>query len=216
MLFSKTAFVGLLLFPVVFLSSSNASAGAVYSYEDSTGTVRFSDEPPSVDNYIVRLESEIVAFRTAIRKYSKAELRDLIAKLSQELNVEAPLVEAVVKAESEYDASAISKKGARGLMQLMPETARSFGVVDPTDPTANLTAGIAHLKKLLKRFDGNIDFAVAAYNAGEGAIRKHRGVPPYPETVDYLSKVRKYHAHFAELASRSASIDPARPRVVAE
>jgi soluble lytic murein transglycosylase-like protein len=213
---TKTACAGFILFSVAFLGSSNASAGAIYSYEDSTGTVRFSDEPPAVDNYMVRQESEIVAFRNAIHRYSKAELRDLIAKLSGELNVEAALVEAVVKAESEYNSGAVSKKGARGLMQLMPETARSFGVSDPTDPAANLTAGIAHLKKLLKRFDGNVDFAVAAYNAGEGAIRKHRGVPPYPETVDYLSKVRKYYAHFADLASRSASFDAARPRVVAE
>jgi soluble lytic murein transglycosylase-like protein len=101
-------------------------------------------------------------------------------------------------------------------MQLMPETARSFGVSDLHDPESNLRAGIAHLKKLMVRFDGNVDLAVAAYNAGEGAIRKHKGVPPYPETVDYVSKVRKYYARFAELASRSASIDPPHPRILAQ
>jgi soluble lytic murein transglycosylase len=128
----------------------------------------------------------------------------LIHRYSAQLEMDAALVEAVVKAESEYDAMAVSRKGARGLMQLMPRTARELGVSDVHDPADNLKGGIAYLKRLLRRFDGNIDLAVAAYNAGENAVRRHKGVPPYAETVDYVQKVRKYYARFVELASRSA------------
>ncbi len=206
-------FAALFLF---FPLGNKADADTVYYYEDEQGTVRFSDEPPAVTTYRVRQENAGEAFRVALKRYSKDELRSLIARFSQQLNIESALVEAVVKAESEYDAMAVSEKGARGLMQLMPATARSLGVSDMHDPRENLQGGIAHLKKLLDRFHGNVDLAVAAYNAGETAVAKHNGVPPFAETVDYVNKVRKYYARFAELESRSAFYDASRPRVLAQ
>jgi soluble lytic murein transglycosylase-like protein len=195
---------------VLLWAPGTAGADPVYYYEDGQGTARFSDEPPAVSNYMVREERAEEAFRSALRKYSKDELRALIARFSAQLNIEPALVEAVVKAESEYDSMAVSKKGARGLMQLMPRTAKSLGVSDLHDPMENLQGGIAHLKKLLDHFQGNIDLAVAAYNAGEKAVSRHKGIPPYQETVDYVNKVRKYYSHFVELSSRSASLDASR------
>jgi len=113
------------------------------------------------------------------------------ARLARELEVEPGLVAAVMAVESGGDTFAVSPKGAAGLMQLMPATARSLGVSDVFDPDQNLRAGIAHLKGLLARYHGDYGLALAAYNAGQGAVSKHKGIPPYRETTDYVVKVLK-------------------------
>ena len=112
-------------------------------------------------------------------------------RLARELDVEPALVAAVIAVESNGDPFAVSPKGAAGLMQLMPATARSLGVVDVFDPDQNLRAGITHLKGLLARYNGDFGLALAAYNAGQGAVSKHKGIPPYRETTDYVVKVLK-------------------------
>jgi soluble lytic murein transglycosylase-like protein len=104
--------------------------------------------------------------------------------------VDPRLVRAVIKVESAYKAEARSRKGAIGLMQLMPETARRYAVSDPYDPSSNIDAGVRHLKMLLGRFDG-VALALAAYNAGEAAVERFRGIPPYPETQNYVRQVLK-------------------------
>jgi soluble lytic murein transglycosylase len=175
-----------------------------YSYEDDEGTLHFTDDRPDV-RYRVREITFQESFRAAIHKIPKDKLRRLISTYADQNDVEAALVEAVVKAESEYDPNAVSPKGARGLMQLMPETARSLGIEDVHDPEENLRGGVKHLKRLLTNHHGDIDMAVAAYNAGEGAVTKYKGVPPYPETVDYVQKVRKYYREFRERPLQSAS-----------
>jgi hypothetical protein len=112
---------------------------------------------------------------------------DLVDLVSAQEGVDARLVHAVIRVESAYQPRALSPKGAMGLMQLMPETARQYGVRDPYDPRANIEAGVRHLKMLLQRFD--VSLALAAYNAGEGAIQKYGGIPPYRETRDYVSRI---------------------------
>jgi len=112
---------------------------------------------------------------------------DIIETVAAEHGVDARLVRAVVHVESAYQKNARSPKGAMGLMQLMPATARQYGVADPYDPVANLEAGIRHLKSLLDRFP--VAVALAAYNAGEAAVQRFRGVPPYPETRAYVSRI---------------------------
>ena len=112
---------------------------------------------------------------------------DIIDSVAAEQGVSASLVKAVIQVESAYQERARSKKGAMGLMQLMPETARFYAVADPYEPRSNIEAGIKHLKSLLSRFDTPL--ALAAYNAGELAVRRFGGVPPYPETRDYVSRV---------------------------
>jgi len=103
------------------------------------------------------------------------------------------LIRAVVAAESAFDRMAVSKKGARGLMQLMPETARRFGVQDVHDPEANLEAGVVYLRELVGRFGGDVTLALAAYNAGPEAVARYGGVPPYEETRKYLVNIRDYY-----------------------
>jgi hypothetical protein len=112
---------------------------------------------------------------------------DLIAQAAAEHDVDPALVRAVIKVESSYRPDARSQKGAMGLMQLMPATAREYGVEDAYDPGENIDAGVRHLRSLLDRFD--VPLAIAAYNAGEGAVRRHKGVPPYKETREYVRKV---------------------------
>lgn len=116
-------------------------------------------------------------------------LRDLIAAAAAREGVDPALVEAVVAIESAFNPRAVSRKGAMGLMQLMPQTASRYGVSDPFDPEANLTGGIRHLRDLLHRFGGDLRYALAAYNAGETAVLTHGGIPPYRETRDYVRLV---------------------------
>jgi soluble lytic murein transglycosylase-like protein len=113
---------------------------------------------------------------------------EIIDRVAKEQNVDARLVRAVIQVESAYNVRARSKKGAMGLMQLMPATARQYAVADPYDPKSNIEAGIKHLRSLLDRLP-SVKLAVAAYNAGEAAVQRFRGVPPYPETRDYVAKV---------------------------
>lgn len=113
-----------------------------------------------------------------------------IRRLGEELGVSPDLIKAVAMVESGLNPRARSPKGALGLMQLMPATAREYGVVDPYDPWENLRGGAAHLSDLLDRYDGDLSLTLAAYNAGSGAVKRYRGVPPYRETRNYVRKVR--------------------------
>jgi soluble lytic murein transglycosylase-like protein len=112
---------------------------------------------------------------------------EIIDRVAREQHVDVKLVRAVIQVESAYNERARSKKGAMGLMQLMPATARQYSVADPYDPASNIEAGIKHLRSLLDRLP--VKLAIAAYNAGEAAVQRFRGVPPYPETRDYVAKV---------------------------
>jgi soluble lytic murein transglycosylase-like protein len=117
---------------------------------------------------------------------------DLIVEHAQLNGIRPDLVRAVVQVESAYNARATSPKGAMGLMQLMPATARRFGVRNPYNPTENVRAGVAYLRQLLDRYDNNEELALAAYNAGPGAVDKYgETVPPYRETRNYVTKINK-------------------------
>jgi transglycosylase-like protein with SLT domain len=112
---------------------------------------------------------------------------EIIDQVAAQQGVDARLVRALIQVESAYQPGARSRKGAMGLMQLMPETARQYSVSNPYDPRANIEAGIRHLKSLLQQFD--LSLALAAYNAGEAAVRKFGGVPPYRETQQYVTRI---------------------------
>ena len=114
---------------------------------------------------------------------------ELVDQLAAQFGVPADLAHAVIRVESNYQPNAVSPKGAMGLMQLMPATARQYAVDDPFDPAQNLAAGLQHLRSLLDRFDNRTATALAAYNAGEGAVAKYGGIPPYRETQDYVRRI---------------------------
>jgi hypothetical protein len=136
----------------------------------------------------------------------------LIDPLSAQHGVDAALVRAVIATESAFEPRARSPRGAMGLMQLMPDTARQYAVANPYDPSSNLQAGIRHLKFLLGRYD--IRVALAAYNAGEATVRRHGGVPPYRETREYVDRVlRRLQRYRREVAPATRSTDPARPEL---
>lgn len=117
-----------------------------------------------------------------------------IVTLSEKHDVDPYLVKAVIKAESNFDPNAVSPKNAQGIMQLVPETASDYGVINTFDPIENMDGGVRYLKDLLEYFDGDINLSLAAYNAGKGAVIKHGfTIPPYPETADYITKVLGYY-----------------------
>ena len=117
----------------------------------------------------------------------------LIDRIARKHGMDPELVKAVAKVESNYNARAISPKGALGVMQLLPQTARRFGVADAYDPAQNIEGGIRYLKFLRDQFPGRLSLVLAAYNAGENAVRRHGGIPPYRETRDYVRKIRQLY-----------------------
>lgn len=139
----------------------------------------------------------------------RSKYDEIIVEAAQKFDVDAALVSAVIKAESDYNPKVVSHKGARGLMQLMPATAKRFGVSNSFDPRENIHGGTRYLRWLLKTFDNNADLAVAAYNAGEGNVWKYEGVPPFRETVNYINRIAR-HLHRARVSSvRSAATSDA-------
>jgi len=118
-----------------------------------------------------------------------AEVDSAIELAAARHNVDPNLVRAVIKVESNFNPQAVSRKGAVGLMQLMPSTARGLSVTDPFDPQQNVEAGVRHLRSLLDNNSGDLPRTLAAYNAGQGAVERHRGVPPYAETREYVRRI---------------------------
>ena len=106
------------------------------------------------------------------------------------------MIKAVIKVESDFNPTVVSRKGAQGLMQLMPETAREVGVSNPFDPTQSVHGGALYLRRMLDSFNLNLDYALAAYNAGPNAVRKYGGIPPYEETLNYVKRVKYYLDHY--------------------
>jgi len=122
-------------------------------------------------------------------KLNTTAYQEEIAAAAREFGVEEAVVRAIIHAESAFNPLAVSSAGAQGLMQLMPATARRFGVADSFDPAANIRGGVQYLAWLLQRYNGDLTLAAAGYNAGEGAVDRYRGVPPYSETQRYVQRV---------------------------
>jgi soluble lytic murein transglycosylase-like protein len=138
---------------------------------------------------------EIVLKEPSVEK-AKYPYNPIIKKAADRYEIDPALVKAIIMAESNYNPRAISKVGARGLMQLMPATAEALGVEDCFNPEHNIHGGVRYLRQLLDRFDGNIEFALAAYNAGSRKVRKYNGIPPYRATQIYIEKVFVYYERY--------------------
>ncbi len=122
----------------------------------------------------------------------------VIEQYAQIYDVDARMIKAIISVESCFDRHAVSRVGAKGLMQLMPATAQSLGVYDVFDANDNMRGGIRYFSDMLSRFDKNTEFALAAYNAGPGAVEKYHGIPPYEETQKYVKRVLEYYDRYAE------------------
>ena len=133
-------------------------------------------------------------FSTKLNEQLKTDtsLEAIFEKAAKTYNVDVELLKAMAKAESDFDANATSKSGAMGIMQLMPETAKGLGVTDAYDPEQNIMGGAKYIASLLKKYDGNVSYALAAYNAGSGNVDKYDGIPPFEETQKYVTKILGY------------------------
>jgi soluble lytic murein transglycosylase-like protein len=182
-----------------------SSWAEVYKYVDKDGIVNFTNIAPPTGVRYDTLKFPCYAADTRCRqvRWDKVPLntsayRDEIHVAAKFNSVDESLIRAIIHAESAYQADALSPKGAQGLMQLMPATARELQVADPFDPATNIDGGARYLSALLKEFKGNVGLAAAAYNAGEAAVRKYGGIPPFDETEEYVRRVRILYRRYQQ------------------
>ena len=172
------------------LTVAAPAAAETFQFIGPDGTVHFTNAP-SDPRYrrMTGVSGTARGFFRVPDTVSAPSLTEMIRTAAQRHGVPEPLVSAVIRVESGFNSRAVSRKGARGLMQLMPETATVLGVRDSFDPMENIDGGVRHLRGLLDRFSNNLPLVLAAYNAGEGAVNTHGGIPPYPETQAYVGRI---------------------------
>ncbi len=178
----------------------------VYKYKSANGVISFSDiEPLNADFEEVKVGCYACQLKSHIdwhnAKLYLSQYRQAIAIAAQRHNVEPAFIRAIIHAESHFDVNAISKQGAQGLMQLMPNTAKALGVNNAFVARQNINGGVKHLSTLLKKYQGDKRLVTAAYNAGEGAVKKYAGIPPFAETQVYVERVEILHERYKSAIS---------------
>ena len=174
------------------LAVPSLASAQIYSWKDADGNLVLSNTPKAGAVKTFAVENSAPTIRTTRRAVSRrsAQFEPLIREHAAANGVSADLVRAIIQAESAFNPRALSHKGAMGLMQLMPATAAQFRVRDAYDPEQNIRAGVAYLKSLLTKYSNKVELALAAYNAGPGAVKKYGAVPPYRETRDYIARIK--------------------------
>ena len=169
----------------------------IYRYIDENGVMHFTNAPTSSSNEFKLFIRE--RGKSAPSWYYSERYDDLISEASERFGVSFPLLKAIIKAESDFDPQAVSKKGAMGLMQIMPQNFKLLGLEDPFDPTQNINAGARYFKQLYERYNGKLALSLAAYNAGPTAVDRYKTIPPYEETEAYVKRVLKYYYNYKNL-----------------
>ncbi len=186
---------------LLLLFGAQAAWAGYYVYQLPDGSRLVTDRPRHEKSFkLIKASRQVKEVgKVAAAGYSISpavnylRFESLIQETADRHDVDVALVKAVIRTESYFNPNATSRVGASGLMQLMPQTARRYGVTDLYSPRQNLDAGVRHLKYLLQRYSHQLHLALAAYNAGEEAVERYGGIPPYPETRDYVKKVLKFH-----------------------
>jgi len=178
---------------VLLLLSATPAWADFYMYKEK-GVLKFTNAPaqPQYRFFMAEVPHQWLRIRGFADPARAKRYDPLIDAAADRYKVDRALIKAVIRAESDFVPQATSPKGAQGLMQLMPATARLQGVLSAYDPEDNVDGGVRHLRLLLDRYGGNVRLALAAYNAGAGAVDKHGGVPPFPETWEYLDRVMRF------------------------
>jgi len=181
-----------------FLFAMNSSAG-IYRYVDENGVIHFTNCPrdPKFKLYIRESSEDVGNENAGVYVKDSALYDSLISEFSKKYQVDFALIKAMIRAESGFNPLAVSRKGAKGLMQLMPETASRMNVSNVFSPRENIEGGVRHFKNLLSLFDNDVRLSLAAYNAGENLVAELRSIPPYRETVDYVRKVLSYYQSYS-------------------
>lgn len=186
--------------------SGLAAAAELYVYRTPGGVKLYTDQiMPStaykpLNDSARRARKGLPPARPVAAAPPRGRIDTLIRRLAPEYRLDPKLVHSVVEAESAYRSTAVSSAGAQGLMQLIPATAERFGVTDVFDPEQNLRGGMSYLRWLIDHFNGDLNRALAGYNAGENAVKRHDGIPPYRETQRYVKKVLARYAEYRERA----------------
>jgi soluble lytic murein transglycosylase-like protein len=197
----------LIPFLIIAVFAATSAFADIYRYIDENGVMHFTNAPTSSagDYKLFMRERKQPAptwydtEKAALTWYDAEKYDDLITAASKRHGVSFPLLKAIIKAESDFDPKAVSKKGAMGLMQIMPQNFKLLGLNDPFDPTQNINAGARYFKQLYERFGGKLALSLAAYNAGPTAVDRYQTIPPYEETEEYVRRVLRYYYNYKNL-----------------
>jgi len=194
---------GMSVLGMFFLPPATGSAADLYTFQDEGGQAYYTNVPgqgrSKFNGFVKKLlpgKKAAVPRKDADASRSDSGFTEVIATACERFAVDPALVRAVIKAESNFDPEAVSPKGAMGLMQLMPDTARDMGVADPFDPVENIQGGVGYLSQLLNSLNGDVSLALAAYNAGPTRVMSYKGIPPFRETLNYIDRVLSYYQRF--------------------
>jgi len=185
---------------LLLLTPGLGTAASSYQLTDAEGVTHFTNAPTDPRYRRTPGLSGTAVGWLRLPESVRARYADEISEAALRHGVSPALVESVIRVESAFNAWAVSRKGAQGLMQLMPQTASSLGVRDAFDPRQNIDGGVRHLRYLMDRFPGNLPLALAAYNAGENTVYTYRGIPPYVETQQYVRRVLELSGGAAEFS----------------
>jgi soluble lytic murein transglycosylase-like protein len=180
---------------VAFMGIWSFAEADIFVRTHENGYKEFTNRPSGPGWIFHMTESGYQPMIRFTTKGKPRKLDDIIHDIASEYKIDPALVKAIIKAESNADPQAVSRKGAQGLMQLMPETARELNVKRPFDPKENIIGGVKYIKGLMASY-GDLRLALAAYNAGPGTVKKYAGIPPYRETINYVRRVLRYYRDF--------------------